>query len=409
MKKFLHLFKRFIPGIISGGADNDPAGITTYAVSGAQFGYQQLWLMVLATPMLIAVQAMCVRLGAIKKQGLTTIIASHYSPFFVVACACILIVANVLTIGADMIGIAVGFELITSLPYYYFILPTALVILGIMVFGKFPAIRGILLMLNVVFFGYIVSAVLSRPDWTEVLHNITFPSLRFSLNYLLAAVGLLGTTITPYLFYWQVQEEVEEHDSKKESAYKAKYGDMIMAPGFIFSNIISMCIMIATASVLYNHGVRDIQSAADAARALEPFMGPAAKYLFALGIVGAGFLAIPVLASTASASVAEVFHWRDSLSLKLDKAKQFYAGIAIILLVGVGVSLIQINPIHALFYSQIVNGMLGPLLIILLLVMCNDKKIMGTHVNSWFDNVFGGLAVLVMVAGTIGIFWQLQG
>lgn len=409
MKRIITTLKRWVPGIISGGADNDPAGITTYAVSGAQFGYGQLWLMILATPMLIAVQAMCVRLGAIKKQGLTTIIASHYSPFFVVVCACVLIFANILTIGADMIGIALAFELIFSIPYYFFILPVAFVILGIMVFGEFPVIRKILLLLNIVFLSYLVSAVLSRPNWAEVAHHITFPSIEFSLKYLLAAVGLLGTTITPYLFYWQVEEEVEEKESKTERIYKAKYSDMILTPGFIFSNLISICIMIATATVLYNHGIRNIASAAEAAKALEPFVGPGAKYLFGLGIIGAGFLAIPVLAATAASSVSEVFHWKDSLSLKLSKAKKFYTLIAATLVAGVGISFLHIDPIHALFYSQIINGMLGPLLIALLLVMCNDKKIMGNQTNTWFDNVFGFLSVLIMVAGTVGIFWQLHG
>lgn len=399
--------RRWIPGIITGGADNDPAGIATYSISGAQFGYQQLWLLILSTPMLIAVQAMCARLGDVKRKGLMTIIREHYSPAFMFAAAAILVIANTATIGADLAAMADVTGLVTNTSYIFWIAPVAIILWYIIVFENYKIIEKFLFFLTFIFLSYIVSGILAKPDWQKVIHDIFLPNISLTPGYLVAGLGLMGTTVTPYLFFWQTKQEIEEHEKKIEMMKEAKKEDAILAPGFIYSNIISLFIIISTASVLHHNGVTNIITAGDAARALEPFAGSLAKYLFAVGIFGAGLLAIPVLAASTAYAIAESFGWRDSLSDKVAKARGFYTVLTLSILIGIAISLSGISPIRALFYSQVLDGILGPILIILILFLCNDKKVMGKFTNPFFDNLFGILAAAVMLFGSVSLFWQL--
>lgn len=405
--RWRQIFRRWVPGIITGGADNDPAGIATYSISGAQFGYQQLWLLILSTPMLIAVQAMCARLGDVKRQGLMTIIKEHYSPFFMFVGAAILIVANTATIGADLAAMADVIGLVTKTSYLLWIVPISIVMWYIIVFKNYRVIEKYLFFLTFIFLSYIISGILAKPNWGLVLHDIFLPKINVSPSYLIAALGLMGTTITPYLFFWQTKQEVEEHRHVRESNIVIKKEDSILAPGFIYSNVISFFIIISTASVLSNHSGISIATAGDAARALEPFAGPFAKYLFAIGIIGSGLLAIPVLSASTAYAVAETFGWSDSLSDKVNQAKGFYGVLTLSILIGIGIAISGISPIKALFYSQVLDGMLGPVLILLILILCNDKKIMGRNVNGFFDNFFGFLSAGIMLFGTVGLFWQI--
>ncbi len=405
--RWRQILRRWVPGIITGGADNDPAGIATYSISGAQFGYQQLWLLILSTPMLIAVQAMCARLGDVKRKGLMTIIKEHYSPAFMVGAAIILVIANTVTIGADLAAMADVTGLITNTAHLWWIAPISILMWYIIVFKNYRMIEKFLFFLTFVFLSYVISGLLAKPNWMVIVHDILLPKISLAPGYLIAGLGLMGTTITPYLFFWQAKQEVEEHRLIEESSNAAKKEDSVLAPGFIYSNIISLFIMISTASVLYSHGITNILTAGDAARALEPFAGPLAKYLFAVGIFGAGLLAIPVLAASTAYAIAEAFGWRDSLSDKIGHAKGFYAVLTISILVGIGIAVSGVSPIRALFYSQVLDGMLGPLLIILILFLCNDRKVMGKFVNGFFDNFFGFLAAGIMFLGTFGLFWQL--
>lgn len=405
--RFRRAFHRIIPSIIAGGADNDPAGIATYSISGAQFGYHQLWLLILSTPMLIAVQAMCARLGDVKGKGLMAIIKEHYAPVVAYVSAGILIIANTTTLGADLAGVSEAVGLVTKTSYIWWVVPIAVMVWAIVVFKSFRLIERYLLLLSFVYLAYVVSVFLSRPSWSEVLGAIIRPRIQFSLGYLLAGVGLLGTTITPFLFFWQAKQGAEEKNSPRELAREAKQEDRIVAPGFIYSNIISLFIMIASARALYGKdGVVNI-TAVDAARALEPLAGSWATVLFSIGIIGAGLLAVPVLATSTAYAVAEVFGWKDSLSDKPNKAKGFYTVITGAMVVGVGIAISGMAPMKALLYSQVLGGMLGPILVTLILFMCNDKKIMGSMVNHLFDNVFGWITVTVLTVGSAGIFWQL--
>ncbi len=404
IRKFI---RTHVHGIISGGADNDPAGISTYAISGARFGYQQLWLLVLSTPMLIAVQAMCARLGDVKRKGLMVIFREHYHPVIAISAMIILLITNIATLSADLLGVADSFELISGISRYIWIIPIAFGIWYVEVFKSFKVIEKYLFLLTFVFLGYIITAFLSKPDWVSVLRFTILPDISVSPGYFVAALGLLGTTITPFLFFWQSRQDLEEHLPAKELENDIRHEDTVLAPGFIWSNIISFFIIVSTSAVLHANGRFDIKSAAEAARVLEPFAGSYAKILFALGIIGSGILAIPVLAASTAYAVAETFHWHESLSDKPSKAKGFYAVVSLSIVAGLLIILSGVDPIQSLFYSQVLNGILAPVLIILILLLASDRKIMGKFVNRGFDTIFGWLTVFVMIFGTCGLVWQI--
>jgi NRAMP (natural resistance-associated macrophage protein)-like metal ion transporter len=393
--------RKWIPGIITGSADNDPAGITTYAVSGAQFGYHQLWLLILSTPMLIAVQSMSARIGDVTRKGLMTVIRERFHPGFVYITLIILVISNVATLSADIMAVAEAFGLTTGLRSTYFIIPIALIALAMMIFEDFKRIEKVFLVLSLVFFAYVASAIISGPDWAVVFRAIILPQISFDNEFLVTGLGLMGTTITPFLFFWQSRTHVEEHETKKELREDAKNEDRRLAPGFIYSNMISFFIIVSTATVFHGRGLTGIATATDAALALEPVAGPLAKTVFALGIIGAGFLAIPVLGIATAYAVSEVFKWRESLSLSFRQAKGFYGVLIASICAGVAVAFMGIDPVSALLYSQVLNGMLSPVLIVLLLILTNDRKLMGTAGNGIIDNVLGIMAVTVMTAGTI--------
>lgn len=392
--------------MVAGGADNDPAGIATYSISGAQFGYHQLWLLILSTPMLIAVQAMCARLGDVKKKGLMLIIREHYPPAVAYVVAGTLIIANTTTLGADLAGVSEVIGMLTNTSYVWWVVPIAALIWAIVVFKSFRLIERYLLLLTFAYLAYIISGFLSRPVWADVWKAIISPHIEFSMGYFLAGVGLLGTTITPFLFFWQSKQGAEEHNTTKEMRDIAKQEDRLLAPGFLYSNIISFFIIIASAQALSGKNGIAFLTAADAARALEPLAGSGATLLFSIGIIGAGLLAVPVLVVSTAYAVAEVFGWRESLSDRPNKAKGFYMVITAAMVVGVGIAVSGVAPMKALLYSQVLGGMLGPILVLLILFICNDKKIMGIMVNRWFDNLFGWITVIVLTLGSAGIIWQ---
>lgn len=357
--------------------------------------------------MLIAVQAMCARLGDVKRQGLMAIIKQHYAPAIAVVASGILILTNTATLGADLAGMADALGLATNTSYVWWVIPVSAVLWYLILFKDYRVIEKYLFFLTFVFLAYVVSGFLARPDWLAVVKSILWPTFSLSPGYFVAALGLLGTTVTPFLFFWQARQGAEERKSRPELMAEAKREDRDVAPGLIYGNFISLFIMVSTAAVLNQRGQTSILTAGQAARALEPLAGPLAKYLFAIGIIGAGLLAVPVLAASTAYVVAETFGWRESLSDKLNRARGFYTVLTASILVGVGIAVSGINPLRALLYSQVLNGVLGPFLIVLILLMCNNPKIMGTYVNRWFDNLFGTIAVIVMSLGSAGLLWQL--
>ncbi len=405
LKQIKKLFRRSTPGLITGGADNDPAGIATYSISGAMFGFSQLWVMVLATPMLIAVQSMCAKLGDVQRKGLSIILREHFSPAVSWTATIILIVSNVITIGADILAIAAALELVTDVGLKYWVLPVTILVWYIVLFQGYNRIRKFLLVLLLFFLSYIIAAFLANPNWSQVLHGLLVPTLKgVDKSYYVAAVGILGTTITPYLFYWQVKEEMEDYRTKKQGLVDTAREDSVLAPGFIFSQMITIFIIIAAGATLFNSGV-SINSAADAARALEPIAGHYAAVVFAIGIIAAGLLALPVLSASTAYVVAETAGWKhDSLNNKIRSARGFYAVITLSLLAGVAIMILGINPIRALYYSQVLAGLLAPFLLILILILANRKAVMGDYRNGWFDNTFGTLAIIVMITAGVLMF-----
>lgn len=403
--KIKRFFKKAAPGIITGSADNDPAGIATYSISGAAFGFSQLWLMVLATPMLIAVQSMAARLGNVARKGLSLILRQEFSFPISALAAVILVVANVFTIGADILAMASALQLITGAALKFWVLPITILVWYIVLFENYKKIAKFLLVMAAFFLTYVLAAFLAKPDWGEVFRQMLWPRLA-GLNsaYFVAAVGILGTTITPYLFFWQVKEEVEEHKTAAQAKAEAAHEDKLNAPGFIFSQIITIFIMIAAGATLFAKGM-SIETAADAALALEPAAGHFASVLFAVGILGSGLLALPVLSASTAYVVAETAGWRhDSLSNKIHTAKGFYAVITLSLLSGVAIMVFGVSPIKALYYSQVLAGLLAPFLLVLILILCNRQSLMGEFRNGWFDNFFGTLAVVIMLLAGVMMF-----
>ncbi len=399
-KKKRSIFQ-IIHGIITGSADNDPAGIATYSVVGATTGLTQLFLVPISTVFLIIVQSICARIGDVKKKGLASIIKERFGTKVAFIAMILLILANLTTIGADFAAIGSAFNLLFPQVNIYFILPlSALFIWYLVVFKSYRTINNFLLLLSLIFVSYIFSAFWAKPDWSQVLKSTFIPQLNFTDKfYWIAMVGFLGTTITPYLFFWQVAEEVEDKPSVKDANKEIREN----APGFIFSNLITYFIIICTATVLFAHQIK-IESAHEAALALKPFLGESAFILFALGIIGAGFLALPVLTSSTAYVVAETFGWKEGLDQKPAKARGFYTVLSATFFIGLAIALLKINPIKILFYSQVFVGLLTPFLLILIMLISNNPKIMGRYCNKPWENFLGWLITLIMFLATLGIF-----
>ena len=391
---------RFFHGIITGAADNDPAGITTYSVVGATTGLTLLFLVPLSTVFLIVVQSICARIGDVKKKGLSSIIKETFGRPVAIIATFLLILANLTTMGADLSAIDTSFAILFPGINTLFFLPLITFFIWYVVFFKnYRFISKFLLVLALIFVSYIFSGIAAKPDWSVIFNSTFIPQISLQSRYWLMAVGFLGTTITPYLFFWQVSEEVEDKPSVKDVKQEIKDN----APGFIFSNLITYFIIISTATVLFANKI-DITNAQEAALALKPFLGAYASTLFALGIIGSGLLALPVLACSTAYAVAETFNWREGLSKKPSTARGFYTVLSATFFIALAISLLGINPIKILFYSQVFSGLLAPFLLILIMIIASSARIMGKYKTGWGTNLLGWLTVLVMLGAGIAIF-----
>jgi Mn2+/Fe2+ NRAMP family transporter len=312
------------------------------------------------------------------------------------------IIANILTIGADLLMLAAVTELVTGVKYIYFVVPYAALIAVVVIFADYRVVSRYLLWLVAVFSTYIVAAFLARPNWGDVLRDTVIPQIKPDATYFLGAVALLGTTITPYLFFWQASGEVEE----KRGVQGILRTNLDITAGMIWSNVTAFFIITVTAAVLFSHHT-EIKTAADAARALEPFAGTQAKYLFAVGVIGAGLLAIPVLAASTAYSVAGLVGWRRGLGRNFSTAPQFYIVVGAAILVGVQMAVANINPVRALFYSQVLDGVIAPFLVVLLLLITSSRKIMGDFVNGLPTRLIGWLAVLVLAGADCAMVYSV--
>jgi Mn2+/Fe2+ NRAMP family transporter len=396
------VLKALGPGIITGAADNDPAGITTYSVVGAQSGYSQNWLVLLSTPLLIVIQQMAARVGSVTKTDFATAIRTHYGAKLAITAVALAVTANVLTLGADLEMMAAVAGLITGAPFLVFIVPFAAFMAWVTIFGNYKAFSRFLLWLAAVFATYIVAAFLARPNWADVLRQTVVPQIQPTPAYFLGAVGLLGTTITPYLFFWQTSGEIEE----KRGVQSMTRSRLDIAAGMIWSNVTAFFILVVTGTLLFTHH-KTVATAADVAQALQPFAGPYAKHLFAVGILGAGLLAVPVLAASTAYSIAGLFGWRRSLTRHVNNAPQFYIVLGVALLVAVQLAVMGVDPIKALFYSQVLDGLIAPLLVVLLLLLTSSRKVMGDFVNRTPTRVIGWIAVGVLVLADAAMVYSV--
>jgi len=391
-KKKKPFFSKIIHGFITGNADNDPAGISTYTIAGARFGLSLVLFHLLSTPFLINTQSICARIGDVTKKGLASNIRLYYGRILATISMVFVIIANIFTLGADFAGVAAGFNLIFPQINTLFILPLiAAVLWYLVVFKSYKVISRILAGLGIIFISYAITAFLIKPDWLQVAKGIFLPQIEFSSNFFLVAIAMIGTTITPFLFYWQTAEEIEDHPSVKD--VKSEIGQVSW--GLIFAIVTSTFIIITSALTLNKHNI-SVNSAAQAALALKPLAGDFASLLFSIGIIGAGLLAIPVLTSTSAYTIAETFNWRTGLNKKINQAKGFYAILTLSFFVGLAIALLKINPIKILFYSQVVNGFITPFILAMILKLASKKVIMKKYTINKFQKTLGWLTVAIM-------------
>jgi NRAMP (natural resistance-associated macrophage protein)-like metal ion transporter len=404
-----HWLRRFFsilgPGLTSGAADDDPSGISTYSIAGAQFGLATLWTALLTIPLMISVQLMCARVGMVTGRGLAGVIRTQH-PKWVLWMACLLlIVANVVNIAADLAGMAETTGMITGVNAYFFTpLYTALMV-GLLFWSSYRRIANILKWLALVLFAYVVAAFLSHPNWAAVLRFTVVPHIVLSSGYLATLVAIFGTTISPYLFFWQAAQEVEEDKGKGRTTLKQRRGatdkelsnsEIDVVTGMLFSNLIMFFIILTTATTLNAHGKTAIVSARQAAEALRPLAGDGAYWLFALGIIGTGLLSVPVLAGSTAYAIAEGAGWRHSLESKPRSAPRFYGVLGFAMLLGLVLNYLHFDAMAMLFWSAVVNGVLAPPLIVLVVVLTSDRKVMGDRVSSPLLHGLGWATAVVM-------------
>ncbi|MGZ6268592.1 MAG: NRAMP family divalent metal transporter [Candidatus Limnocylindrales bacterium] len=405
------LGKALGPGLITGASDDDPSGIGTYAQAGAQYGFATLWTTIAMLPMQTAVQYMCAKIGLVTGKGLAGVLREHYRPALYPAVIA-LVVANTLNAGADIGAIAAAMNLIVPISAVWFIVPVSLGIIGLQVFGSYQLIEKVFRWLALALLAYLGAALFARPDVIKILAGTLVPTIRLDPAYIGILVALLGTTISPYLFFWQASQEVEEQISigrrrlgqrQGASRFELKYALWDTIAGMVFSEIVAYFIILTTGATLFAAGKHDVTSATEAAQALRPLAGDASALLLAVGLIGAGVLAVPVLTGSAAYGVSEAFGWRSGLDSKPTRAPQFYLVIVAATLVGMAIDFLGINPITALVISAVFNGVVAAPLIVLVMLVSNDRTVMGVRTNGRLLNVVGWVTALVMGLAVLGL------
>lgn len=414
--KLKNILKILGPGIITGAADDDPSGIATYSQTGAMFGYKTLWLALFTIPFMSAIQEMCARIGMVTGSGLAGVIKKHFSKKILMIAVMTLTITNVINIGADLGAMASSLRLIIPIPFAVLIVAFMLGSVLLQIFVPYKTYSKYLKILIFSLLAYVVTALIVKQDWLQVIKSTFLPTIIMNKSYFMAIVAFLGTTISPYLFFWQAGEEIEEEISSKRIRgfnlhphkllnvdLKAMRRDTII--GMAFSNLMTFFIIITAAATLGRTGITNIGTAAEAAEALRPLGGNLTFFLFIAGIIGTGLLTIPILAGSASYAISETFGWKEGLSKKLKQAPGFYLVIAAATIVGIVVNIIPIPPFTLLYYSAILNGLTAPLLMGIIVVIASNKKIMGTKINSKLSNFLGITATIIMVLAAAGLIY----
>lgn len=398
------------PGLITGSSDDDPSGIATYSQAGAAFGLTTLWTALLTFPLMASIQEMCARIGIVTGEGLAGTIKKNYGKKVLYLMLLFSFPAIVMNIGADIAGMgAVANLLFPSIHAGIFsIIFTALLIPAI-IFWSYKKLAAIMKYLCLILLVYMIVPLIQHTNWKETLYNTVVPSFEWNKEYIGILVAILGTTISPYLFIWQASMEVEHLKKEREGFVVNKNVIKNMRTdityGMFYSNLIMFFIILTAGTVLYNAGVKHINTVDDAALALRPIAGEFSYLLFAVGVMGTGFLAVPVLSGSLSYALAETFQWEQGLDKKFHEAKPFYVIITLSLIVGLIVNFIGISPIQALIYTAILYGVTSPILILIILIICNNKKILGENTNGFWSNLLGSLTLLLMTAAAGLLLW----
>lgn len=398
------------PGLITGAADDDPSGIATYSQTGAKYGFQLLWLAGFTFPLMAIVQEMCARLGLVTGRGLAGNIRINYPKRILYICALLLFIANTLNIAADIAAMSAATQLIfTRIPYWVPAVGFTIFSMLLQIYMPYHKYAKILKYLVFVLFAYIAAALFSHIDYQDMLIHSVVPTITFGKDQIFLITGILGTTISPYLFFWQTSQEVEEEINRGKTTVRLREGTtdhevkrmrIDVWSGMFISNLVMYFIIAACSATLFSHGIHNIASASDAALALKPIAGEGAFMLFAVGIIGAGLLAVPILAGSAAYTMAESFQWRSGLYRKLKEARAFYGVIIIAMLLGLYMNFLAIDPIKMLIYSAVFNGLVAPLILFLIVQMTSKRRVMRERVNSIVTSLLGWFITSIMaIAG----------
>jgi NRAMP (natural resistance-associated macrophage protein)-like metal ion transporter len=409
------------PGLTTGAADDDPSGIATYSQTGAQFGYGQLWTALYMLPFMTAVQEACARIGLVTGKGIAAVVKENYSKPVLYGVVGLVVVANTINIGADIGAMAAAANLLVPAPLIVLTLLFTVVILVLEIFLNYKVYSGVLKWLALALLSYPITVFIIHQDWPAVLKASVVPHMEFNFAFLFIITGVFGTTITPYMFFWEASQEVEEEkaeglikNGKPQISWEhIKKMRIDNNAGMIISEITTWCILLVGATVLHNGGIKDIKNAADAAKALEPLVhsfphaGFLAKLIFSVGIIGLGLLAVPVLSGSAAYAVAEAFDWEASLNLKLKRAHGFYGVITIATLIGLTINFVGIDPVKALVFTAVLNGVAAVPLLFLIVKIAANEKIMGPYKSGWLSKSLLWFTFVAMAAAAIAMFFTL--
>ncbi|HYL27494.1 MAG TPA: Nramp family divalent metal transporter, partial [Candidatus Nitrosotalea sp.] len=414
MDSLRRFFRNLGPGLITGAADDDPSGISTYSVAGATTGYSMLWLALVSTPMMAVIQGMCARISMVTGEGIAAVMRKQLPALLGYALAGLVIVANTFNVGADIGGMADATHLVVPIPTDALVFFFGIGLIAAQIWLSYALITRFFKWLTLALFAYVITAFVVHPPWGQVLAAFALPHVKFDSGWLSTMVGVLGTTITPYLFYWQSSLMVEEEREAGKTTLAARRGTTAKAvramhadvnTGMIYSNLVAFFIIVTTASTLGAHGKTDIATAQQAAAALRPLAGPVAELLFALGMVGTGILAVPVLATSSAYVAAQTFRFREGLSEPLHRASRFYFAIVAGILIGIGMNLLHVNAIKALFWSAVLNGVAAVPLLAVIVWLASNRRIMGEWTSSPLARIWGWATFALMGSATVGMFY----
>ena len=403
-------WKKLGPGLITGASDDDPSGIATYSQAGAQYGLSTLWTALITFPLMAAIQEMCARIGLVTAKGLTGTLRDHYSRPILYLMVLFSFPAIVMNIGANIAGMgAVGNLLIPTIPAAFFSIGFTALLFVLIIYLPYRKFAAILKYLCIVLLVYLIVPFLYKQDWLAILKGTLIPKITFDKKYISILVGILGTTLSPYLFFWQATMAAEDniHKRKKIIIDKKILDDIKQDVdfGMLFSNIVMFFVILTSGTVLFNGGIHNIETVEQAAMSLRPLAGDAAYLLFAIGVIGTGLLAIPVLCGSLSYIITESFGWKRGLDKKFHQAKAFYIVAGMSLVLGLLINYVGFSPIKALLWSAILYGLTAPVLIAIILHIANNKEVMGEFTNNKFSNLLGFAALILMTIAALALIY----